>query len=141
MEYNCFYFTMFMLICAEQQHESAIESLKVKLLNCVRLFATLWTVGNGNPLQCSCLGNPRDEGAWWAAVCGVAQSRTRLKRLSSSSSRTYQASPSTRFFRQEYCSGLPFPSPGDLPNPRIEPASPALAGRFFIIKPLGCTIA
>ena len=42
--------------------------------------------GNGNPLQCSCLENPRDRGAWWAAVYGVAQSRTRLKRLSSSSS-------------------------------------------------------
>ena len=39
------------------------------------------------PLQCSCLENPRDGGAWWAAVYGVAQSRTRLKRLSSSSSR------------------------------------------------------
>ena len=38
--------------------------------------------GNGNPLQCSCLENPRDGGAWWAAVYGVAQSRTRLKRLS-----------------------------------------------------------
>ena len=37
--------------------------------------------GNGNPLQCSCLENPRDGGAWWASVCGVAQSRTRLKRL------------------------------------------------------------
>ena len=34
---------------------------------------------NGNPLQCSCLENPRDGGAWWAAVYGVAQSRTRLK--------------------------------------------------------------
>ena len=34
--------------------------------------------GNGNPLQCSCLENPRDGGAWWAAVYGVAQSRTRL---------------------------------------------------------------
>ena len=43
--------------------------------------------GNGNPLQCSCLYNPRDGGAWWATVYGVAQSRTRLKRLSSSSSR------------------------------------------------------
>ena len=43
--------------------------------------------GNGNPLQCSCLENARDGGAWWAAVYGVAQSRTRLKRLSSSSSR------------------------------------------------------
>ena len=42
--------------------------------------------GNGNPLQCSCLENPRDRGAWGAAVYGVAQSRTRLKRLSSSSS-------------------------------------------------------
>ena len=41
--------------------------------------------GNGNPLQCSCLENPRDGGAWWAAVYGVAQSRTRLKWLSSSS--------------------------------------------------------
>ena len=42
--------------------------------------------GNGNPLQCSCLENPRDGEAWWAAVYGVAQSQTRLKRLSSSSS-------------------------------------------------------
>ena len=42
--------------------------------------------GNGNPLQCSCLENPRDGGAWWAAVYGVAQSRTWLKWLSSSSS-------------------------------------------------------
>ena len=41
--------------------------------------------GNGNPLQCSCLENPRDGGAWWAAVSGVAQSRTWLKWLSSSS--------------------------------------------------------
>ena len=40
--------------------------------------------GNGNPLQCSCLENPRDGGAWWAAVCGVTQSQTRLKWLSSS---------------------------------------------------------
>ena len=42
--------------------------------------------GNGNPLQCSCLENPRDGGAQWTAVCGVAQSWTWLKRLSSSSS-------------------------------------------------------
>ena len=48
--------------------------------------------GNGNPLQCSCLENPRDEGAWWAVVYGVVQSRTRLKRLSSSSSKV-QRSP------------------------------------------------
>ena len=42
-------------------------------------------VGNGNSLQCSCLENPRDGGAWWAAVYGVAQSWTRLKQLSSNS--------------------------------------------------------
>ena len=42
--------------------------------------------GNGNPLQCSCLENPRDGGAWWEAVYGVTQSRTRLKWLSSSNS-------------------------------------------------------
>ena len=41
--------------------------------------------GNGNPLQCSCVENPRGRGTWWAAVYGVAQSQTRLKRLSSSS--------------------------------------------------------
>ena len=45
--------------------------------------------GNGNPVQCSCLENPRDGGAWWAAVYGVTQSWTRLKRLNSSSSRFY----------------------------------------------------
>ena len=42
--------------------------------------------GNGNPLQCSCLENPRDRGSWWAAVYGVARSRKRLKQFSSSSS-------------------------------------------------------
>ena len=45
--------------------------------------------GNGNPFQCSCLENPRERGALWAAVYGVTQSRTKLKRLSSSSSRIH----------------------------------------------------
>ena len=49
--------------------------------------------GNGNPLQRSCLENPRDGGAWWAAVCGVAQSRTRLRRLSSSGSKGLSGGP------------------------------------------------
>ena len=53
--------------------------------------------GNGNPLQCSCLENPREGRAWWAAVYGVAQSRTRLKRLSSSSSKVYKNSNHTTF--------------------------------------------
>ena len=55
--------------------------------------------GNGNPLQCSCLENPRDRGAWRAAVCGVAQSRTRLKRLSSSSSRSVHGIPQARILQ------------------------------------------
>ena len=49
----------------------------------------IFGAGNGNPLLCSCLENPRDRGAWWAAVYGVAQSQTELKRLSSSSSRQH----------------------------------------------------
>ena len=51
-------------------------------LSCIR-------EGNGNPLQCSCLENPRDGGAWWAAVYGVAQSRTQLKWFSSIHTHTY----------------------------------------------------
>ena len=47
----------------------------------------------------------------------------------------HQAPPTMGFSRQEYWSGLPFPSPGDLPDPGIEPASPALAGRFFTTEP------
>ena len=54
----------------------------------LHFYFSLWCIGegNGNPLQCSCLENPGDRGAWWAAIYGVAQSRTRLKWLSSSSS-------------------------------------------------------
>ena len=52
-------------------------------LNNIIIFKNLFILEkeNGNPLQCSCLENPRDGGAWWAAVYGVAQSRTRLKRV------------------------------------------------------------
>ena len=53
--------------------------------------------GNGNPLQCSCLENPRDGGAWWAAIYGIAQSWTQLKRLSSSSSSRYRWRQSVRW--------------------------------------------
>ena len=48
--------------------------------------------GNGTPLQYSCLENPRDRGPWWAAIYGVAQSQTQLKRLSSSSSSSHEKS-------------------------------------------------
>ena len=117
--------------------------------------------GNGNPLHCSCLENPRDGGAWWAAVYGVAQSWTQLKWLRSLAAYIQeivltkllslccacgqscltlcdpmhcQVSLSMEFSRQEYWSGVPFPSPGDLPNSGIKPTSPAipaLAGGIF----------
>ena len=57
--------------------------------------------GNGNPLQCSCLENPRDGGAWWAAVYGVAQSRKRLKRLISRSSSSSRRGPKVECERTE----------------------------------------
>ena len=117
--------------------------------------------GNGNPLQWSSLENPKDGGAWWAVIYGVAQSWTRLKWLSSLAAYIQeivltellslccaciqsclilcdpmhcQAPLSMEFSRQEYWSGVPFPSPGDLPNSGIEPTSPAipaLAGGIF----------
>ena len=62
--------------------------------------------GNGNPLQCSCLENPRDGGAWWAAVYGVAQSRTRLKRFSSSSSHCPLVKENISMIKKKYHSEI-----------------------------------
>ena len=67
--------------------------MKVKLLSCVRLFATPWTVA-------------------------------------------YQAPQSMEFSREEYWSGLPYPSPGDLPHPQIKPGSPALQADTVPSEPL-----
>ena len=64
----------------------SMGSLRVRHDWVISLSLSCIGEGNGNPLQCSCLENPRDSRAWWAAIFGVAQSRTRLKRLSSSSS-------------------------------------------------------
>ena len=94
----------------------------------------------------------RDKEAWHAAVHGVAESQTQLRDLATTLlskllllSRVqlfcdpwtvaHQAPLSMRFPRQEYWSGLPIPSPGDLLNPGTEPISPALAGRFFTTEP------
>ena len=66
----------------------SMGSLRLDTTEWLRFHFSLSCIGegNGNPLQCCCLENPRDGGAWWAAVYGVAQSRTRLRRISSSSS-------------------------------------------------------
>ena len=68
--------------CSPWGHEESDTSARLHFHSSLSCIGE----GNGNPLQCSCLENPRDGGAWWAAVYGVAQSRTRLKQLSSSSS-------------------------------------------------------
>ena len=73
----------------------------------------LFLLGNGNPLQCSCLENPRDRGAWWAAIYVVSQSQTQLSSSSSSSS------------------SMGLVASQDLPTSGIESMSPALAGEFF----------
>ena len=67
----------------------SIGSLRVRRdwVTSLSLFTLMHWRRNGNPVQCSCLENPRDRGAWWAAVYGVTQSQTWLKRLSSSSSK------------------------------------------------------
>ena len=69
--------------------------------------------GNGNPLHCSCLENPRDGEAWWAAIYGVAQSRTRLKRLSSSSSSFYMGFPDSSAGKESICN---VGNPGSIPG-------------------------
>ena len=86
--------------------------------------------GNGNSLQCSCLENPRGRGAWWAAVYGVTHCRTRLKRLSSSST-------GSRFEGLSSCSSRAqlFHSMQDLHGSESKPVSPPLAGGLKTTEP------
>ena len=108
--------------------------------------------GNGNPLQCSCLENPRDGGAWWAAVNGVTQSRTRLKRLSSSSSSKMTVAQSWPTLCDPIDHSLPGSSVHGIlqarilewvaihfsrgsSQPRIEPRSPALQADSLLSEP------
>ena len=80
--------------------------------------------GNGNPFQCSCLENPRDGEAWWAAVNGVAQSQTQLKRLSSSSSIPYFIADIVFFYKLKICG-----------NPALSNDNEHfLAIKYFLIK-------
>ena len=77
----------------EPDRLQSVGSLRVGTAELLHFHFPLSCIGegNGNQLQYSCLENPRDRGAWWAAVYGVAQSRTRLNQLSSSSEYIYQS--------------------------------------------------
>ena len=96
--------------CTCRLHET-VFGLWERFHLCSRLnnpLPVFWPIlVNGNPLQCSCLENPRDEGGCWAAVYGVAQSRTRLKWLGSSSSRLKASFRLTPVFNQQVLSLLP----------------------------------
>ena len=109
--------------------------------------------GNGNPLQCSCLENPRDGEAWWAAIYGSHRVGHNWRDLAAAAAAVshvrFFATPWTvahqtplymEFSKQGYWSELPFLTAGDFPDPRIEPSSsvsPALADGFFTTAPLG----
>ena len=99
---------------------------------------------NGTPLQYSCLENPRDGGAWWAAVYGVAQSRTRLKRRSSSSSSSSSGTKSWAWPRNRDPLCVPFslqaPANIYLPN-RFFSISMWIASLFWSLKPVAPTFS
>ena len=108
--------------------------------------------GHGNPVQYSCQTNPMDKEAWWAIVHRVTKSQTQLQWLNTAQLLSL-SDPSTTpwtlanhtplsmgFLRQEYWSGLPFPSPEDFPNPGFEPMSSAMAGGFFTTELPGTPI-
>ena len=95
--------------------------------------------GNGNPLQCSCLENPRDGGAWRAAVCGVTQSLTWLKWLSSSSSSIAQGFPSGSDGEESACSaGDPSSIPGSGRPPGEGNGNPLQYSCLVGYSPQGC---
>ena len=105
--------------CSPWGHE---ESDTTERLHFHFLFSCIGE-GKGNPFQCSCLENPRDGGTSWAAVYGVAQSRTRLKRLSSSSCTCISSVQSLSCVRLCYpIDGSPpgFPVPGILQARTLE---------------------
>ena len=96
--------------------------------------------GNGNPLQCTCLENPRDDGAWWAAFFGVAQSQTWLTWFSSSSKslllmRIYICWGTEKWLRKNDFieeNIIPFPFSRRFSQPRDQIQVSLIEGRFFI---------
>ena len=119
----------------------------------------VYKYANGTPLQYSCLENPMDQGAWGATVHGVMKSQTRLsdftftfhfhaleKAMATHSSTLAWKIPWTKepgrlkesdTTERLHFPSLPFPSPGDLPNPGMEPRSPALQADSLLAEPQG----
>ena len=113
--------------------------------------------GNGNPLQCSCLENPRNGGAWWAAVYGVAQSRTWLKWLSNSNSNVHSVNMKWRESHSVMSDSLwphgsysPWNSPGQnagvgshslpqgiFPTQGLNPGLPHCRRILYLVEPQG----
>ena len=89
--------------------------------------------GNDNPLQCSCLENPRDGGALWAAIYGVSQSRTRLKRLSSSSCSSKE---NDSLSNVSHCSKLIKPQEGVVGIPETQGSGSRGRGQSCRTEPL-----
>ena len=107
----------------------------------------------GDPMDCSVPGSPvpgtlQARTLEWVAISFSnawkwkvkVKSLSHVRLLATPWKAAYQAPPPMGFSRQQYWSGLPFPSPGDLPNPGIELTSPALAGGFFTTAHLGSTV-
>ena len=80
----------------------SVSQLWINTINIIYITLII-REGNGTPLQCSCLENPRNGGAWWAAVYGVVQSRTRLKQLSSSNTNYDHSIKCSTIIINKYC--------------------------------------
>ena len=93
--------------------------------------------GNGNPHQCSCWENPMDRGAWWAVVQVKVKSLSCMWVFVTPWAAACQASLSMGFSRQVYWGGLPFPSPEDFLDLRVEPGCPTFQADSLLSEPPG----
>ena len=116
--------------------------VKLKLLSRVWLLATPWTTAYQAPLSMG-FGHHNCHRMCWIALVvrhlqfSSVQSLSHVRLFATPWTIAYQAPPSLGFSKQEYWSGLPFPSPGDLPNSGIEPRSPALQADALLPEPPG----
>ena len=113
----------------------------MKSLSHVRLFETPWTAAHQAPRPWDSPGKNTGVGCNFLLQCMKVKSQSEVTQscplLATSWTAAYKAPPSMGFSRQEYWGGLPFPSPGGLPNPGIEPRSPALQADTLPSEPPG----